>query len=304
MKPSTDNEGGASVPRGTSAISRKDGLVQLCVALLLLTSSLGPARAISNSSSTATTLPAPNDDQTKIVYQLRPGEDPSQVARIFHVTVDELLALNHIKDARHLAVGATLEIPDPRGSVLKELQAETASRGQQLAAAQSTIAELESTARTRQTQLSALRAENESLASELIWYRFWRSAVVFSGCTAAALAICLFVIWERVKTEQRRGKLALKQTDMLRAAIEKYRQLSSQFEVKYQNLFHEVAQSPTKQERAHTLQRIYDDDRARLDAIVAEAERTIKKAVVDLESKPATSSYVALTRLFSVRKSS
>src|SRR5690349_4031248 len=64
------------------------------------------------------------DEQNYIVYELRAGEDPSRVAKMFHVTPDELLALNHITDARRLSVGATLKIPDPRAALVAELRAD------------------------------------------------------------------------------------------------------------------------------------------------------------------------------------
>src|SRR2546426_6614152 len=73
---------------------------------------------------TAPAAAAQQDDQDFVTYELRAGEDPSKVARMFHVTLDELLALNHIADPRRLSVGAMLKIPDPRAALVAELRAE------------------------------------------------------------------------------------------------------------------------------------------------------------------------------------
>ena len=88
--------------------------VPLCACSILLAARVAPA---------ADPSPA-SDDQGSIEYQLRASEDPSKVAKMFHVTLDELLALNHITDPRRLTVGTTLKIPDPRASMVKQLSAE------------------------------------------------------------------------------------------------------------------------------------------------------------------------------------
>src|SRR6202158_3112640 len=75
-------------------------------------------------SSRADTQPTATDDQNYIVYQLRAGEDPSKVARMFHVTLEALLGLNQISDPHRLGVGATLKIPDPRATLVGEVRTE------------------------------------------------------------------------------------------------------------------------------------------------------------------------------------
>jgi LysM domain len=248
----------------------------------------GSARAYAGSAPRQSTAVAPGTqaDSGVIVYQLRRGEDPSAVAHMFHVTVADLLALNHITDARRLAVGATLKIPDPRATVLAQLRDQKESLAAQLTAARRDAAALQHHGNDLQAQLAALRDADEALRAEHARYRLWQVGVCISAAAVLALGLALLVVWDKAKTEQRRRRLAVKEAAVMHAAVDKYRQLSAQFELRYQSLFHQTA-APEKQARAQTLRQAYEEDRARLDAVVAEAERQIKRAAADLESEPA-----------------
>jgi 4'-phosphopantetheinyl transferase EntD len=61
--------------------------------------------------------------------------------------------------------------------------------------------------------------------------------------------------------------------------------LGGQFELKYQSIFHQVGLPPAEQHRAHGVRAAYEEDRARLDAVVTDAERQINAALAELSPK-------------------
>ena len=263
-------------------MNHRRGAATLGVGLAFVVAALTTGYAAAQSSgSEAHVAPAhtgPDDEQNYILYQVRPGEDPSKVAHMFHLTVEELLATNHISDPHRLGVGATLKIPDPRATRLAELQKQKDGLQQQLVKAQGTIGELQGTIHSLESQVAGLREGKEALERERTFYPIWRAAVFVSAAVAAAAAVTLLLVWAKARDESRRHKLALKEVELLHTAVEKHRQLSAQFELRYQNLFHQGGLPAGVQERAQALRRVYDDDRERLDAIVAEAERELKGA--------------------------
>jgi LysM repeat protein len=247
---------------------------------------------------------APADDQGFIEYQLRANEDPSKVARMFHVTVAELLALNHIPDPRRLTVGTTLKIPDPRAEAMKQLTAEKQGLEAHLASAQAHVTTLQSQSDQLQAQLADLRELNESLRGEQALYHTWRIAVFVVGGAAVVLAFGLLLAWGKARDAERHAEVLEREAEVMRAAVDKYRQLSAQFELKYQSLFHQVGMPSPVLTRAQALRAAFDDDRARLDAIVAEAERQIKGALAELSPKrEARQAQARMTPLTAARKS-
>jgi LysM repeat protein len=272
--------------------------------LLLLGVAAASAQTLEPRQPAAAEAAAAPDEQSYITYELRPGEDPSKVARMFHVTLDELLSLNHIADPRRLSVGATLKIPDPRAALVGELRSEKDKLQRQLATAEGNIRELQKTVRGLESQISSVRDANETLQSELALYQIWRMAVMVSCGVSAALALAWLVAWGKGRDAERRYHLAARESAVRRAALEKYRQLSAQFELRYQSIFHRVRLPPGKQARRLALNKAFAEDRERMDAILAEAEREIKQATSELSPEPATKSAKALfIRLSAARKS-
>lgn len=229
--------------------------------------------------------PVPADEQSFIEYQLRPNEDPSKVAHMFHVPLEDLLALNHVADARRLAAGSTLRIPDPRAALVKRLSTEKTGVERQLAGAQAEVTALKNSLGQLHAELADLRAANEEMRGEQTLYRVWRTAVFVSGGIAAALALGLLLIWAKAREAERHNAILLKEAEVMHTAFEKYRLLGGQFELKYQSLFHQVGLPPAVQHRAHALRAAYEEDRAHLDAVVADAEREIKDALAGLSNK-------------------
>ena len=71
-----------------------------------MTSTPGPT---DTPTTTPTQTPAPTP--TPRTHVIQPGENPSYIASLYGVTVDELIALNNIEDVRALGVGQPLLIP-------------------------------------------------------------------------------------------------------------------------------------------------------------------------------------------------
>jgi len=252
----------------------------------------------------AVAVGVPPEANDYIEYQLRPGEDPSKVARMFHVTIEELLALNHISDPRRLGVGALLRIPDPRASMLAQLRQEKDALEQQSAAGQTQLNVQEQTIRDLESQATRLRRANEALQHNEFLYKLWQAAVLVSVAVALILGFSLVAVRARMHVQDKRLTLANKQLELLRIAIDKYRKLGGQFELRCQSLFHQVAPPGNVQPKAQTLRCAYEDDCTRLDAIVAEAEREITKVLGSVQPEAGPKSAKALMmRLSTVRKS-
>ncbi len=273
-----------------------------CVLSLTLVARLSIAAQGPDSGSPAT---AGSDTDDYIEYQLRPGEDPSKVARMFHVTLAELLALNHISDPRRVSSGVPLRIPDPRATALAQMRNEKNVLQQQVAAAQSRISAQEKAVADLESQVTRLRGANRELQHDEMLFKVWQAAVLVSAAVALLLGAALFAVRTRVRMFGKRLTFANKQIAVLQAAVDKYRQLGAQFELRYQNLFHHVSAPgsgvlPKAQDLRHT----YEDDCAQLDAIVAEAEREISAAVNATAEDAPKLAKTALLRLHTARRSS
>ena len=245
---------------------------------------------------------APTEETDALVYQLRPGEDPSKVARMFHLTVEELLAANHISDPHRLAAGTNLTIPDPRAARLAQMRSAKENVERQLLASQGTIATMQNTIGTLQGQVADLTESRDSLEREAALSGMWRLATLVAAAVAIGAAFGVFVLWAKVQDEARRRRQAVKEAEVLQVAVEKHRQLSGQFELRYQSLFHQVGLPATVQTRAQALRQAYDEDRARLDAIVEDAERAIKGTAAATGSTAGKRSKAHVTPLAAVRK--
>jgi len=66
----------------------------------------------------------PSPDVSTLVYRLRAGESLSDIAQLFHVSLEELAQLNQIADPRRVPVGQPLHIPSIFARQVSQLQAE------------------------------------------------------------------------------------------------------------------------------------------------------------------------------------
>jgi LysM repeat protein len=247
---------------------------------------------------------AGGDTNDYIEYQLRPGEDPGKVARMFHVTLAELLAANHISDPRRISSGVPLRIPDPRAAMLAQMRTQKDALAQQVTAAQTKISAQEKAVADLESQVTRLRGANRELQRDEMLFKVWQAAVLVSAAMALLLGVALFAVRTRVRMQAKRLTIASKQIAVLQAAVDKYRQLGAQFELRYQNLFHQVSAPGGALPKAQDLRRTYEDDCAQLDAIVAEAEREISAAVNATAEETPKQVRTALLRLNTARRSS
>src|SRR5262245_47622165 len=61
-----------------------------------------------------------------ILYPVRAGESLSDIARTFHVSVQELSSINHLPEVDYLQIGQTIRIPNAFARETTELRAEQA----------------------------------------------------------------------------------------------------------------------------------------------------------------------------------
>lgn len=217
--------------------------------------------------------------QDVIRYEVRVGDDPSRIARMFGVPTAELLERNGIADPRGLRVGSVLEIPDPRAATVARLRAQGDRRERELTGLRDRIAAQQARLDDLEGDLSRVAAERDSLAGRLGRQRLLEVAtvvllVLLLG-TAGALAVA--VGWGRDAASRRCA--ALKEIDAFRATVDKYRALGGQLELKYHNLFRSGA---APGEGAEALRREYDEERAELEARIEESERRL----AEIEGEP------------------
>jgi hypothetical protein len=257
------------------------------VFLLALSLLLGGVPAPSNAQSTAVEpsqpeAVAPSESEPYILYQLRAGEDPTRVARMFQVPVEDLLSLNQVSDPRRLGVGATLKIPDPRAAELGRTREQRDSLNRQLADAERNLADLEGRIHALESRAAELSEANRSLTDRLTLYQVWRGAFLVSALAVIVLAAATFLTAVRTRDAERRRNLAARELEAMQAAVQRYRQLGAQLELKYQALFHKDGVPSIATARAQALRKVYEEDRERLDSIVAQAKREIERAWAEL----------------------
>src|SRR5690606_13706038 len=165
-------------------------------------------------------------------YELRPGDDPSRVARMFRIPVEELLARNGIRDASRLRVGTVLTIPDPRATVVRELRAEQAQLTKTVDELRATLDEQRARIASLEGELERAIAHREALEGQLTMYRVTKLVAGIALLLCLALAGALVLVLARMRDEQRRRLMTVKHTEALRAAVERYRNLGAQLELK------------------------------------------------------------------------
>jgi len=212
------------------------------------------------------------DPDAPILYELRSGEDPSRVARMFRVPLDELLARNEIADPSRLRVGTVLEIPDPRASIVRALRRDRHQLRAQVASLTTASSEQRERAQRLASELDDARTERDDFESRLGFYRVARVFAAVVLCVALGLAVALFLAVARARDEARRRIATLKQVDALRGAVDRYRNLAAQLELKYHNLYRQPAAAPSASEALRTA---YDEERASLEEEVGRGEAAL-----------------------------
>jgi LysM repeat protein len=171
------------------------------------------------------------------LYPVRAGESLSDVAHTFHVSVQDLLAINHLADVDYLQIGQTIRIPNGFARETAVLRAEQARVLEEKRRAERESAERQRALLDLQARQRQLEGERNALAAELTAVAGWR--------VTAKIALVLFLLslaWafkgriERARAARRHVVVAA-QNIALSAAKERYRQAAAQLELRYQKLY-------------------------------------------------------------------
>lgn len=230
--------------------------------------------------------PSPADGPSAdgpLEYRLRAGETPGEVAALFRIPLEELLRTNGIRDASRLRVGVVLRIPDPRAAAVDALRAERT----RLEAA---IGSLRTDLARRQDHVDALESEAHDAAVEraalqrrLTGYTLVRTVAVVAVGAALGLIVALLLALSRARDEHRRRAIVVKNSEMLRDAVERYRSLGAQLELKYQNLYRQNGAASRPGSAAGTLLAGYERERAWVEQDVSRSEAAIDEAIDEMQ---------------------
>jgi LysM domain-containing protein len=223
------------------------------------------------------------------LYPLRAGESLGDVARIFRVRVEEIAALNRIKDPSRLQIAQSLRVPDGFAREAAELRsererllAEKRRVDQESDARQQRIAALE-------TQLRKVRAEKEVVDAELAANVQWhKAATVVSILFLGAFAWGLQSRVDRASLA-RRQRLLNAENAALVAAKDRYRQAVAQLELRYQSLYGKKKESLPNAvaEGIERLGHAFEEGSGELERLLAQlkAERERQGTLLQAEEK-------------------
>jgi LysM repeat protein len=209
-------------------------------------------------------------------YPLRAGESLSDVSRIFRVPVSDLIELNRISDPNHIPLGQNLKVPDSFARDAAALEAERDRLLEEKRRTETESAERQRAMSSLDSQFRQLEAEKAGLERELGNTVQWQRA-------AKVLSLLLLVVFgwalksraERAMTRRKFDSLAMENT-VLTAAKEKYREAASQFELRYQKLYHGKGEAPKE---------VVADGVARLSRAFEEGTEEIERLVDDLREE-------------------
>ena len=162
------------------------------------------------------------------LYPVRAGESLSDVAHTFHVSVQDLLAINHLADVDYLQIGQTIRIPNGFARETAVLRAEQARVLEEKRRAERESAERQRALLDLQTRQRQLEVERNGLAAELTAVAGWR--------VTAKITLALFLLslaWAFKGRIERAPRIETKISFAgaeyaLSAAKERYRQAAAQ----------------------------------------------------------------------------
>ena len=228
-------------------------------------------------------------------YRLRPGESLGDVARLFHLSVEELAQINRITDPTRLQVGQPLKVPNVFARQAAQLQgernrllAEKAQMARDMEGLRQTLAALEA-------DLHKAEEEKTTLTSQLAATAQWQRGAL------ALIVLLLGIFGWSLKLRTERAKLTRKLTVLMQehtaltVAKEKYRQAVAQLELRYQKLYHAREEVPAQfvTEGTAILARSFAEGSAQMEQLLAsiKTEREKEEQLLQAEQK-------ALDRLF------
>lgn len=234
--------------------------------------------------------PAPAEAARQLFsYPLRAGESLSDVARIFHVPVRQLIEINHIEDPTRMQLGQTLRIPNAFAQEVEALRAERDRLLEAKRRAEAESAEREQAAARLEAELRQVGAEREALDRALAGTVQWQKCTLLLALLLlAALAWALKIRFDRALLAKRGSALAL-ENSALKVAKEKYAQAGAHLELRYQNLYGRRREPPADAvtEGMARLRRAFDDGVAGIERLVAQlrTEQEKQRALFEAEAK-------------------
>lgn len=223
-------------------------------------------------------LPAAPEPETTWEYRLRKGESLADIARVFHLSPDELARANGITDPTRLQVAQLLKVPNVFARQATQLREERDGLAAANAQLVRQVAAQEQVLAAQAQQLRRHEGEQAAAARTLARAGYWQGGVyLLAALFLSALGWGLYLRHERDRQTRRLSALA-QENAALGVAREKYRQAVAQLELRYQQLASpRGAADPSVIEGRALLSRAFAEGCARLDevltALKAERER-------------------------------
>ena len=246
-------------------------------------------------------LPAatPQPEET-LAYRIHKGESLADIARVFHLSPDELAQANGITDPTRLQIAQPLKIPNVfarQAAQLREerdgLAAEKAQLVRQVAAQAQVLA-------AKDQQIQHQEREKAAMARELARAGYWQGGVyLLAALFLGALGWGVWLQHERNRQTRRLSMLA-QENAALSVTREKYRQAVAHLELRYQQLTSPRGVSDTfVTEGRALLSRAFTEGCARLEEMLTnlKAEREKRELLRHAEQQRFASLLHLLRRL-------
>ena len=116
------------------------------------------------------------------------------------------------------------------------------------------------------------------LQGRLTGYTLVRTVAVVAVGAALGLVIALLLALARARDEHRRRVVVVKNTEVLRDAVERYRSLGAQLELKYQTLYRQNGAGARPGSSSSALLAGYERERTWVEQEIARSEAAIDDA--------------------------
>jgi LysM repeat protein len=179
----------------------------------------------------------PTVEASTLAYRLRAGESLSDIAQLFHVSLEDLAQLNHITDPRRVQIGQPLQIPNIFARQVSQLQAERTQFLTERAQLQSAVSEQHQQATLLTQQLQTLTADNTTLVHQLAVARWWRRGAVPVVCLLLGLGGWCLLLQAAQRQRARQLRCLREENTALSRVRDTYRQSVGQLELRYHKLY-------------------------------------------------------------------
>ena len=219
---------------------------------------------------------APLQPAETLEYRLHKGESLADIARVFHLSPEELAHANGITDPTRLQIAQPLKIPNVFARQVAQLREERDGLAADKAQLVRQVAAHEEVLAAKDAQLQHQEAETATMARELARVGYWQRGVyLLAVLVLGTLGWGVSLRYDR-DCQRRRLALLAHENAALSVAREKYRQAVAHLELRYQKLTTAPGVSATVvTEGRALLSRTFTEGCARLEAMLTtpQAER-------------------------------